>query len=291
MKPFEEKISRERQFDFRLQRYHCEASHFEWHYHQEYELVLYRHSSGQMFAGNFHGQYGHNSMALFGPHLPHTATLDDKAPGETAITFVLWFSQEWIQNILAAVPSLASIQTLLQEASKGVVFPVSVAEAVNARLERMAQLPDSQQALEVLQVLAELAESPELKSLNPTQLDRSEGTTDSTQAQRISRLMQFIEQNYHEPLTVAQVSTALNLSPSTLRRLFEKHFKESFSEHLKQYRIGKACEHLVNDELPVAVIAERVGFQNLSNFNRQFRQVKGMTPRQFRRQFNPIVMQ
>nr|WP_087021213.1 helix-turn-helix domain-containing protein [Thaumasiovibrio subtropicus] len=64
------------------------------------------------------------------------------------------------------------------------------------------------------------------------------------------------------------------------------YFCESFSEHLKGFRIGKASELLVNSQVPVSLVAEQVGFNNLSNFNRQFKTVKGMTPSHFRAQFN-----
>lgn len=288
MKPFEEKVSRERRFDYRLQRYDCEVSHFEWHYHQEYELVLYRHTEGQLFAGNYHGHYEHNSLALYGPHLPHTATLDH-CTGPHPTTFVLWFGQDWIQQVLSAMPSLQRVSDLLMRAGQGVAFPNVLGEAVFQRFETFEQLSEAQRTLEVLMILSQLADSPEIRCLNPTLIPGAITDGDRTQAGRIRRLMQFIEQHYQEPLSIADVSHALNLSPSTLRRLFERHFRESFSEHLKQYRIGKACEYLVNSDIPVALIAEQVGFQNLSNFNRQFRQVKSMTPRQFRQQFNPLT--
>ncbi|POB71924.1 AraC family transcriptional regulator, partial [Vibrio vulnificus] len=64
-----------------------------------------------------------------------------------------------------------------------------------------------------------------------------------------------------------------------------KHYGCSFSEHLKQYRIGKACEKLTRTDLPIQLIAEQTGFQNLSNFNRHFKSLKQMTPKQFRIQF------
>lgn len=288
MKPFEEKVSRERRFDYRLQRYHCEVSHFEWHYHQEYELVLYRHTEGQLFAGNYHGRYSHNSLALFGPHLPHTATLD-QCTGPEPVTYVLWFGQEWIQQVLAAMPSLHRVGELLVRAGQGISFPTVLGEAVFQRIESLHSRPEAERTLEVLMILANLADSSSVQTLNPTLVPGVLTDGDRTQAVRIRRLMDYVERHYREPLTVAAVSQALNLSPSTLRRLFERHFRESFSEHLKQYRIGKACEYLVNSDTPVALIAEQVGFQNLSNFNRQFRQVKSMTPRQFRQQFNPLT--
>lgn len=62
----------------------------------------------------------------------------------------------------------------------------------------------------------------------------------------------------------------------------------SFSEHLKQFRIGKACELLASSSLPIALVAEKTGFSNLSNFNRQFKAIKAMTPKMFRNQFQTL---
>ncbi|WP_139182696.1 helix-turn-helix domain-containing protein, partial [Vibrio cholerae] len=54
------------------------------------------------------------------------------------------------------------------------------------------------------------------------------------------------------------------------------------------FRIGKACELLASSALPIALIAERTGFGNLSNFNRQFKTLKTMTPREFRQRFQAV---
>ncbi len=62
----------------------------------------------------------------------------------------------------------------------------------------------------------------------------------------------------------------------------------SFSEHLKQFRIGKAGELLASSSLPIALVAEKTGFSNLSNFNRQFKATKAITPKAFRRQFQML---
>jgi len=52
-----------------------------------------------------------------------------------------------------------------------------------------------------------------------------------------------------------------------------------------ELRIGQACALLVNSQRPIAHTADEVGYANLANFNRQFRALKGMTPREFRRTF------
>ena len=59
------------------------------------------------------------------------------------------------------------------------------------------------------------------------------------------------------------------------------------TEYTVQLRIGHACAMLMNTGKPISVIADEVGYRNLANFNRQFKAVKGQTPRQFRSVHHP----
>ncbi|MEF1173788.1 AraC family transcriptional regulator, partial [Vibrio sinaloensis] len=99
----------------------------------------------------------------------------------------------------------------------------------------------------------------------------------------------YIEENYAKAIRISDLSKSLHMSESSAYRLFEKHYGVSFSDHIKQFRIGKACELLASTSLPIALVAENTGFQNLSNFNRQFKTVKEMTPTQFRNQFQQAI--
>jgi AraC-like DNA-binding protein len=58
------------------------------------------------------------------------------------------------------------------------------------------------------------------------------------------------------------------------------------SEYVTRLRIGNACALLINTEKPISFIADHVGYRNLANFNRQFKETKGQTPRQFRSAFH-----
>jgi AraC-like DNA-binding protein len=77
-----------------------------------------------------------------------------------------------------------------------------------------------------------------------------------------------------------------NMSERSLHRLFVRHLGENVTDYLGRLRIGRACMWLVETERPISVIAADVGFSNLSNFNRRFRAVRHMTPKEFRRQYS-----
>ncbi len=75
------------------------------------------------------------------------------------------------------------------------------------------------------------------------------------------------------------------LSVSGLHRLFRKHTQLSVSEYLIGLRIGEACSRLSATNQPIQFIAAEVGYASLANFNRQFRRLRGMSPRAYRTSF------
>ena len=281
MRPSIEQISHEHEYDFtfRLKRMRCESCLFEWHYHQEYEIMLMRHCEGQIFVGKYNGSAGHNTLAMCGPRLPHTFM--DQRRFETPVdSLVLWFSQTWINQLLTALPELMPISKLLGKANHGLLFSTDLAEEVFKQLEHFDDLSLMQQSHRFIEVLIMLAEANSVVELNTSAHNSLDDNL--RKKDKVTKIMNFIELYYHQPLSIEQLAEYLHLSKSSIQRIFSRHFTETFSEHLKQFRIGKSCQQLVNSEDPIAVIAENVGFGNLSNFNRQFKHCKNITPRQFR---------
>ena len=72
------------------------------------------------------------------------------------------------------------------------------------------------------------------------------------------------------------------MSNTTFCLLFKKMFRMTFKEYLLKVRIGYACQLLIEDVLSIAEIAYESGFQNISNFNRQFKRIKVITPKEFK---------
>jgi AraC-like DNA-binding protein len=103
--------------------------------------------------------------------------------------------------------------------------------------------------------------------------------------ERIGRLLNFLNDHYREEHTVDQLATIAALSRSSLHRLFKHQTGLTLTEYITQLRIGNACALLINTGHPIALISDQVGYRNLANFNRQFKVLKGETPRQFRSAF------
>lgn len=97
------------------------------------------------------------------------------------------------------------------------------------------------------------------------------------------QVLDILRSSYSEDITSADVAARLSYSQSYFCRKFKETFSLSFQQYLSQYRLSKARLFLARNELSVGEIAEKIGFNSVSFFIRQFRALYGCTPGQFQR--------
>jgi araC-type DNA-binding domain-containing proteins len=86
-----------------------------------------------------------------------------------------------------------------------------------------------------------------------------------------------------EPIRVEQLAKYSHLSETHFRRVFTEYMHMGPLEYINTVRIRTACEHLKKTEEPVADIAHKCGFTTNSTFNRNFKQMMGVTPVEWRK--------
>jgi AraC-like DNA-binding protein len=95
-------------------------------------------------------------------------------------------------------------------------------------------------------------------------------------------VLTFIGKNLSQELRETDLAALAGQSVSAFSRYFRRHTGVPFVQYVNQLRIDLACQLLLSDELSITGICYQVGFNNLSNFNRQFLQIKGMSPSRWR---------
>jgi AraC-like DNA-binding protein len=102
--------------------------------------------------------------------------------------------------------------------------------------------------------------------------------------ERLSPLFAYLEDHYHEPISVTKAAETLNLSESHFMRMFKQVTGQSFVTYLNHFRVAKAERLLATTDLSVAEISQAVGFCDQSYFGLVFRHFTHLTPLQYRRQ-------
>jgi AraC-like DNA-binding protein len=255
---------------------------FEWHHHPEYELTLTLNSQGQRFIGDHVGEYGHGDLVLVGPNLPHTwasRTKVDEACPHTAL--VIWFRQSWIDSFVGSAIELAPVARLFAQAGPGLSFGADRGRSLQQSFEQIFVADPARRLMTAVDILVRLAAAGDACVLASAAAPLN---TDSRS--RIDRVLQHLHQFYRHPIRISDLAELAALSESGLHRMFAKHTNSTVSAYVTRLRIGDACSRLSATDLPIAQIAADVGYDSLANFNRQFRSLRAMTPRDYRASFH-----
>ena len=100
---------------------------------------------------------------------------------------------------------------------------------------------------------------------------------------RVGQALAFIEQNYHQKITLGEIAKAANMSERNLRRIFTQAAGQPPSRYIQQVRITHAASLLEFTHRPITDIAFACGFEDSNYFSRQFHKLTGCAPREYRR--------
>ena len=100
-------------------------------------------------------------------------------------------------------------------------------------------------------------------------------------------LMPILEDAFfyrYQTLTLSELAGLLNLSVRQTQRLLMSNFGKTFSQKLTEARMASACQFLVDTDLSVTAISDRLGYSSIEHFSSAFRRFMGCSPREYRRQ-------
>ena len=269
---------------FAAREFHQENFTFSWHYHPEIELTLIVRGHGMRFVGDSVEHYVEGDVCLLGANLPHTWSSD---PAEGRVhSFVLQFRPDFWGGAFDALPEVQPVRKLIQRSSVGLALGGAMRQRVAAWMRELFNCPAGSAARValLLRMLGELAHATprELRPLAASAVPAAP-TDDGHADEVIATILRRLNAAPSQPPKQSELAALAGVSAPVLSRLFKRRVGTTYPEYINGWRIARVCQDLANTDRSITDIALDVGYGNLSNFNRRFKQAKGMTPRAYRR--------
>lgn len=99
---------------------------------------------------------------------------------------------------------------------------------------------------------------------------------------RFQNMLTYLQKHYAVEFSLDAVADYIGLSRSECCRYFKKQSGQTISDYLLQYRIHKSMNLLTGTDTGIAEVAQACGFSNQSYYTKRFRELTGMTPKQYR---------
>lgn len=261
-----------------------------WHYHPELELVLSLKSSGTRFVGDSIKKFDEGDIVLLGKNLPHMWLNDDehfkKNNALEAEDIVIHFTKDFLGSNFLEAHELKPILELLNKSRYGIKFNGANTKVAKS-IKKINDLePSFKRTIKFIQVLHKLAHHKQFEYLS------SESFVNAFKQNKndtLDKTYEYVFENFAEAISLDDVAKIANMNPSAFSRFFRRVNRKTFSKYLNEVRIGYACKKLIENKSNIAAICYESGYNNISNFNRQFRAIKNMSPREYLAQQKSIL--
>jgi AraC-like DNA-binding protein/mannose-6-phosphate isomerase-like protein (cupin superfamily) len=256
-------------------------SHFQfnWHHHPELEVALVTHGRGRRYVGDAIEDFVPGDFVLLGADLPHT--WHSEPENGTVASKVIQFLPEVFGGLLGEAPELRPLLTLLRRADRGLrVFGRTRDECERLFLRIVEDNGQTwRQVTDLIALLGTIAESAEVAEISTA---APRGEADAQTGRKVDRVFALLHRDPDEIPSQAEAARALKMSPAAFSRFFKHAVGKTYVGCVNEIRVLAACRELIETERTIIDIALGAGFDNLSNFNRRFKALKGQTPSTFR---------
>ena len=252
-----------------------------WHFHPECELHYVVSTSGRYFVGDFIGSFEPGNLVLTGPNLPHN-WVSDTAPAERVPvrSRVVQFTEGFITDAIALMPELGAFRETMERSRRGALFGERTSSRVGPMLAELVGVRGIRRLELFWGVIGALAEARDVRELTSSRyLPDPSGFISAG----LNEVLAYINDNLTEPFSETDLARIAGLSTGAFSRSFRRHTGLALVQFVTRLRINFACHLLMETgDLRITDVCFASGFNNLSNFNRQFLRHKGMTPSRFR---------
>jgi AraC-like DNA-binding protein len=253
-----------------------------WNYHPEYELHLIRKGTGKFIVGDDIGTCEAGHVSLVGAGLQHDWVSDLK-PGEVlqGRDALIQFDGKWVEHAASILPEMAEVKPLLEQSSRGIEFLGRSARAAAISLEAMGTCTGLQRLHHLFELLTILVRAPqEERRYLADEWFRPQ--LDGQGAAVVDLVLEYVFSNHAGSVRMSEAAALVGMSEPTFSKYFKRATGQNFSDLVRKLRLAHARRLLERSDKSISDICYEVGFTNLSNFNRHFRNDAGETPRDYR---------
>ncbi|HYX08403.1 MAG TPA: AraC family transcriptional regulator [Bacteroidales bacterium] len=256
------------------------------HFHPEFEINFIINANGaKRIVGDHISEISEKELIMVGPNLYHGWINYHNRASQQINEITIQFPRDLFGNEMLNKNVLSSINELLTNAQRGILFSENTIDLVESRIRSLGKKNGFDSFLELQSLLYDLALSRDQKLLTNISFRRN---SDFHNSEKIEKVYNYIKENYQHKIMLENAAEFLNMSVVTFSRFIKQRTGNSFINFLNEIRLGYATQQLIDTNKGISEICFDCGFNNISNFNRTFKKKQGITPSEFRENFKGL---
>jgi AraC-like DNA-binding protein len=260
------------------------------HTHSEIQITWINESKGTLIAGDYIGNFGPGQLYVIGSEQAHVFKNDPEyfngEEGLRAYCISLFIHKDMFGQQFMQLPEVADLNRFFKLSDRGMSFGNTLNFAVYPLIVKISEQSGLSKLISLFKILELITAEKEFQFLSSSLGNK---IINEAEGKRLNNIYQFLLTEFKRPISLNEVSAKANLTPNSFCRYFKNQTGKNYSTFINELRIGNASKLLKNKDISISDICFGSGFKNLSNFNRQFKSITGISPKDFRKKILSTV--
>jgi AraC-like DNA-binding protein len=270
---------------------YLDEKHFDpiWHAHSEYQLFVVLEGTGTRFIGDSIKSFKPGELVMTGPHLPHVWRSDEvyfeKNSAHKVNGIVIYLNENFLGDHILEKEEMLALKKLFSKSMRGLEFYGPKKTEVITLMKELTQMQGIHSVIHLLHILEILATTKEYHYISSRPYDDS---FNQNETDRLNKVYEYAFKNFRKKISLEEIAELLHMTPTSFSRYFTMKNNKTFSRFIAEIRIKHACEMLTETDESIAEICYDCGFNTLSNFNKQFKEIISKKPTEYKKEFMNI---
>jgi AraC-like DNA-binding protein len=258
-----------------------------WHFHDEFELMYIIKGEGVRIVGDRMDYFNKEELVFLGSGVPHVFKNDKNASQNEVDYIVIKFNRIIGGQDLFKIPELAPINRFLKRAGKGLIFSDTTVMKLKKQLIKLAKSKNEDRIILLLKVLKILSAQEDYNELST---DTFLLKNTSAGEDRTKKVINYISENYNKNISLEDLASISYMTTNSFCRYFKNRTGKTAFQFIREFRINKACQMLINGEKNISQICFDTGFNSLSSFNRVFKSLKQISATEYKSKYSNLTI-
>lgn len=258
-----------------------------WHFHDEFELMYIIKGEGVRIVGDRMDYFNKEELVFLGSGVPHVFKNDKNASQNEVDYIVIKFNRIIGGQDLFKIPELAPINRFLKRAGKGLIFSDTTVMKLKKQLIKLAKSKNEDRIILLLKVLKILSAQEDYNELST---DTFLLKNTSASEDRTKKVINYISENYNKNISLEDLASISYMTTNSFCRYFKNRTGKTAFQFIREFRINKACQMLINGEKNISQICFDTGFNSLSSFNRVFKSLKHISATEYKSKYSNLTI-
>ncbi len=251
------------------------------HQHEEIQISIIISGGGNLIVGDTITDYKPNDILVFGSNVPHVLQSSESA--EKSYMISLFFTKESFGKMFFDLPEFEGLNHFFRSS----VYGIKVLSQKQKLKKQFLKILKKEDRLDRFMVFLKILKLLKMVKVETISSFISKRAYTDNEGKRMATVFQVVMNEFNRDFSLKEAASLANMTPNAFCRYFKQRTNKTFFQFLIEVRIENVCRLLSKEtEITISEASYNSGFKNLSNFNRKFKEIKGVTPSTYKKRLH-----